>query len=136
MAAIEHDAPVAIVRLLQLLTSADVHKNFESENHHLLGREVSTDNTALHYAAYSGRFQLVDALLERWSEHEIEFVSEFLSIGLNKTEKIQLGWRNIIINARNKRGETALYLAPDVDTARRLLHYGADPTIQVRIVYE
>lgn len=138
MAAIKYGAPVSIVRGLHLLTSAAGAERTGDVNH-LLAREVDTGDMPLHYAARVNltQYSVIDALLVCNSKRETKFVSEFRAIGLeawNTTQCGRVSRAAEVIDGCNERFETPLFVAfksKNVEAAKRLLRYGANPTIQV-----
>ena len=117
---------------------------------HLLARHVGTANTALHFAAiaHDGNGAVVDALLAVPTDAELVFLQHFWAPAAadaergqytsDRSDELRSAWKArtpSAINARNVLGETPLFVAcktSNVEAARRLLHYGADPNIQVQ----
>ena len=103
----------------------------------------SRGNTALHYAAYMGRLELVDAMLLEPTPEEYQLVDSFLNgvfgepFTLYSFEQVLLRHRNSIgslLSSPNATGETPLYCAVksgNLEVTRRLLEMRSDPRIKV-----
>lgn len=158
MAAVAYGVDRSVVRALALLTTEDLVEEVVEEAKDEEGLEAScrsqrhdpklacaawTGNTALHWAAARGSWQAVDALLDPPTDAECDFVRAFRALGHVEgsgtcdRDSLRRAWNARAaraIDAPNALGETPLFVASNrsnVEAAERLLHFGADPCIQV-----
>lgn len=132
MSAVAYGADASIVRVL-VVTRHELGEG--------VAQEIGTGNTAAHYAAFADRSDALDAMFSEPTVSERLFVHAFNKITQPQAEtaieKAAIRWDEWVarlVNTRNALGETPLFIAcksSNSNAARRLLHYGADPRIQV-----